>query len=374
MRQTYNIIFIFLTFLLSAQNLYADKKTDLRSVNETLKKSEIEKNSLDKQVQEISKRLITLKQNEKNIRTDLEYHELKSTLIEKDLWQLEKKNKEIQNNLKKNYPQFNTLLSTLVHKEKTPPQVILAEAKTPESIFLSTITINALIPKIQTQILSFKKQLSSIRENQSKLEKNRKLLSGEHQKLEKKYAALKQNVTEKEVLHKASLNRRKKVGSQIQQLSKKAKSLESLIKAMQDERLMKHQKKTIFSSSKLSHKFIRPLANSEIIESFGQQTQYGTHSKGIKLISSDSNSVMSPYDGTVLFSGPFRQYGNIVIIEHDKGYHSFLAGLESLNTNVGDIVMQGEEVGKLSTNHLKDSVLYFEIRNNNQPLNPTQMI
>ncbi len=71
-----------------------------------------------------------------------------------------------------------------------------------------------------------------------------------------------------------------------------------------------------------------------------------------------------------MFSGPFRQYGNIAIIEHEKGYHSFLAGLDKLTVKVGDIVIQGEEIGELSTNEKKDSVLYFEIRNNNQPLDP----
>ena len=354
--------------------VHADKKKDLYSVNKTLKQSEIEKNKLDKKVQEISKRLINLRQNEKNIRLDLEYHEIKSTLLEKDLWRLERRNKEIQAQLEQDFPKFNKLLSVLVHKEKTPPQVILAEAKTPESIFLSTIIINALIPKIQEQILSFKKQLQSVEYNKVTLENNKKRLESAHRKLENTYAALKKNVSEKQTLHQTSLNQRKKVASQIEVLSKKAQSLEALIKAMQKEKLMRRRQASLFSSSKLSHKFILPLAKSHAVEKFGDEISYGVQAKGMKLKSDVSNRVVSPYDGTILFSGPFRQYGNIIIIEHEKGYHSFLAGIEKLNAKVGDIVMQGEEIGKLSTNSQKDSVLYFEIRNNNQPLDPNLII
>ena len=46
-----------------------------------------------------------------------------------------------------------------------------------------------------------------------------------------------------------------------------------------------------------------------------------------------------------LFAGPFRGYGQILIIEHGDGYHSLLAGLDRIDGAVGQWLVAGEPVG-----------------------------
>lgn len=48
--------------------------------------------------------------------------------------------------------------------------------------------------------------------------------------------------------------------------------------------------------------------------------------------------MVSPFDGTVIFAGPFRGYGNIIIIEHGEHYMSLLAGLNSIDCEVGQML------------------------------------
>ncbi len=52
-----------------------------------------------------------------------------------------------------------------------------------------------------------------------------------------------------------------------------------------------------------------------------------------------------PASGRVAFAGPFRGYGQILIIEHDGGWTTLIANLGSLGVTVGDEVRQGDPVG-----------------------------
>lgn len=57
--------------------------------------------------------------------------------------------------------------------------------------------------------------------------------------------------------------------------------------------------------------------------------------------------VIAPFDGSVIFAGPFRGYGNLIIIEHGQGYLSLLAGLETIDAELGQMLLAGEPVGQM---------------------------
>ena len=105
-----------------------------------------------------------------------------------------------------------------------------------------------------------------------------------------------------------------------------------------------------------------------IIKNFGDMTDAGSASKGIIIRTRANAQVISPYDGTVLFAGPFRGYGQLVIIEHGDGYHTLLAGLGRLDTAVGQSLLAGEPVGIMVAQ--TQPTLYIELRKNGQPINP----
>ena len=70
---------------------------------------------------------------------------------------------------------------------------------------------------------------------------------------------------------------------------------------------------------------------------FGEKTQYGGKSKGLVLETRNGAQVTSPCDGWIVYAGEFRSYGQLLIIEHDEGYHVLLAGLGRIDAVVGDL-------------------------------------
>ena len=109
-------------------------------------------------------------------------------------------------------------------------------------------------------------------------------------------------------------------------------------------------------------------ARGTIITRYGEQKVKGVSSKGITIATRSNAQVISPFDGTVIFAGEFRGYGNMIIVEHGEGYLSLLAGLGNIDVELGQMLLAGEPVGLMPTDI--GSELYVEIRKNNQPINP----
>ncbi len=105
-----------------------------------------------------------------------------------------------------------------------------------------------------------------------------------------------------------------------------------------------------------------------LMERYGQATAFGGTSKGLSFATREAAQVVAPYDGRIMFAGPFRGYGQILIIEHRGGYHTLLAGLQRVDGQVGQWVLAGEPVGVMGSEGTP--TLYVELRRSGQPINP----
>jgi len=79
---------------------------------------------------------------------------------------------------------------------------------------------------------------------------------------------------------------------------------------------------------------------------------------------------VAPRAGEVVFAGPFRSYGELLIVEHEDGYHTLLSGFLRIETEVGHHVQRGEPVGVMGDATDNPTILYLEIRRDSQPIDP----
>ncbi|MEX2299259.1 MAG: peptidoglycan DD-metalloendopeptidase family protein [Dongiaceae bacterium] len=103
---------------------------------------------------------------------------------------------------------------------------------------------------------------------------------------------------------------------------------------------------------------------------YGAATATGEASRGIVIEARPGAQVVVPFDGRVVFAGPFRGYGLILIVEHSDGYHSLLAGLARVDASVGQWVLAGEPAGAMDAEAGINPQLYFELRRAGQPVDP----
>jgi septal ring factor EnvC (AmiA/AmiB activator) len=117
----------------------------------------------------------------------------------------------------------------------------------------------------------------------------------------------------------------------------------------------------------------------QIIRKFGDDDGFGGKAKGVFIATRSGAQVVTPADAHVEFAGPFRSYGELLILDTGDGYHLLLAGLGQVSIGTGEFVRAGEPVGlmgasaapgTLSGDRLQESrpVLYIEFRKSGEAI------
>jgi septal ring factor EnvC (AmiA/AmiB activator) len=109
------------------------------------------------------------------------------------------------------------------------------------------------------------------------------------------------------------------------------------------------------------------------VRGWGDATAAGP-SHGISFEPAPGARVTAPCSGRVVFAGPFRSYGLLLILDCGRGYHFVLAGLDRLDVELGSPVRSGEPVGVMPSWDPKTPgprpALYVELRRGGQPIDP----
>ncbi|KRQ95301.1 murein hydrolase activator EnvC family protein [Bradyrhizobium valentinum] len=117
--------------------------------------------------------------------------------------------------------------------------------------------------------------------------------------------------------------------------------------------------------------------NGRKIRDFGGSDGAGGVEKGISLATRAGAQVTTPCDGWVVYAGPFRSYGQLLILNAGGGYHVLIAGMERISVNIGQFVLTGEPVATMGTTSQVASilattasqpVLYVEFRKDGTPI------
>ena len=116
-------------------------------------------------------------------------------------------------------------------------------------------------------------------------------------------------------------------------------------------------------------------AAGRLVLNYGDRTRYGRRSKGVVIETRDRAQITSPADGWVVYAGPFRSYGQLLIINTGGGYHIIMAGLSRIDVQLGQFVLASEPIGAMGSGSGKGSartkpVLYVEFRRKGQPIDP----
>ncbi|MBI1868229.1 MAG: peptidoglycan DD-metalloendopeptidase family protein [Methylocystis sp.] len=109
-----------------------------------------------------------------------------------------------------------------------------------------------------------------------------------------------------------------------------------------------------------------------IVKPYGAPDGFGGTEKGVSIGVRDNGLVVAPCDGWIAFSGKYRTYGQLLIINAGSGYYVVLAGMDRINVEVGQFILAGEPVANMGDGGLrtaaaiavgaKQPILYVEFR------------
>jgi septal ring factor EnvC (AmiA/AmiB activator) len=362
-------IFITTTFILNISVYigYAEtpKTKQLSNIKQSIREKQIEKDKLVLQEKIYQKELKTINET-----------------IRETEKKLEKTSKDIElalKNLNKSVKDYNSASLRKSNWNKT----ILEELNLFHKMtFLKSYTKDPMEYKLRLKSLEYgknnfekeKKSIESLVYNMQKWEKSKKNLMSIKQRESEFVIQNKSLLEEKNKILKTTSDKRRHAEKEIRVLNDSAKALQALINKINSENAKKRET-TIGQQTtpqiRRKKSLTWPVVGN-VISYFGKtkHPELDTYiiNNGIKIKASDYAKVKSIDSGEIVFTGAFRSYGKIIIIDHKNATFSVYGFLNKIYVKEGQKVSKDDIIADIGRE--KDAVLYLEIRQNNIPDDP----
>ena len=386
---------------LSALAQETDPSTKLNQVEQSLKDSESHQTILAADIEsavkdqtEISDKLISLAKT-------LQSQQTAAQTADSKIQQLAAESIIIRSSLAEKRDHLSELLAGLQRLQQNPPPALVVEPANILEALRGAMMFGAVVPEMRDQALELQTNLQRLESIKTETVDSKKSLSDAQTALKISQAELEKLQTEKQALAETSAKDLAAEKLRSAALAQEAQTLKQLLAAIEEEKKRTEALKTaeakaqeraqleaekqrakplmVFSQSK--GKLDYPVQG-EVLKQFGEDNGLGTSLDGLALATQTNANVTSPVDAKIEFAGPFRSYGQLLILNAGEGYLVLLAGMNQISAEIGQSVRAGEPLGQMGdgpstvavigneTNNAHP-VLYIEFRKNNDPVDPS---
>jgi septal ring factor EnvC (AmiA/AmiB activator) len=328
---------------------------------------------------------------------------------EESLRELDAEQLKIHSSLAARREEISRLLAGLQRIERNPPPALVVEPSDVLSALRSAMMFGTIVPELRQDAAALSAQLA-------RLETLKEQTKAEQERLKDHVARLlasRQEMTDLQARKKTLLadttDRLTAEKERARELADKAKDMKQLLSQLEEERLKAEaaekaraeaEAKTaaelqakaeaqarIEAAKKLQPRMafadirgsLQYPAQGQILKAYGVNDGFGSTTRGVFVATRADAQVVTPVDGHVEFAGPFRSYGQLLILNTGGGYHVLLAGLGEITAEQGQYLQAGEPVGimgksaapgTLTGDQLQDGrpVLYIEFRKNGEAI------
>ena len=307
----------------------------------------------------------------------------------------------IRSTLAEKQDQLSELLAGLQRLEQNPPPALVVEPQNILQALRGAMMFGAVVPEMRDQAQNLQNDLHRLEAIKTETEDTKKSQEAALQALAVSQIELIKLQTEKKAFAASSAKSLTYEKLRSAELAKQAKNLKQLLAALEEEKKKAEALKTAEAKAleeterKKREALMRPMmvfteahgkldypVQGDKLKQFGEDNGLGGTSDGLAIAASADSTVISPVDGRVEFAGPFRSYGQLLILNVGEGYLVLLAGMNQISAEIGQSIRAGEPLGQMgkgpssvaligSETNNAQPVLYIEFRKNNDPVDPS---
>lgn len=283
---------------------------------------------------------------------------------EKELARLRQDRAEILTALGEKEDVLSELLAGLQRLEQNPPPALVVEPGDILSALRGAMLLGTIAPELQEEARGLAARLDQLKSLEATITTRKDDVAREIARLNDERTALKDLVAQKKALVSQGTADLEAERKRTAELAQKAKSLKQLLTSLDaqrqqqeaakaEEQRQREAQEALLRQPKLAFADARgklPFpAQGTIVRRFGEPDGLGRDSQGVMIATRAGAQVTTPTDGKVEFAGPFRSYGDVVILNPGGGYRLLLAGMDKVTAGVGEFLRAGEPVGEMGS-------------------------
>lgn len=361
------LLFVFCCLWLSAiapPAMAEDAREKLKTVESTLSQRKAEAEALAKQAAEQSSNLGALKQQLIAASEALAQKQEEQRNLQDKQDELADDIAEKKKALAEERHKLGAMVIALIELGRQPPESFLLQDGLSNDYIHRTIYLRSILPRVREEAEALARDLLSLRELKSRMAEQERLTAAASDNLNEQRQKLDQLMKMRQGLLQRTEAQKDEIQRQLVSLSSEAKDLRQLLDKVTPKKSQKSPQQTGPAPS-----LKWPVAGQQI-RHFGDKDADGVRSEGVTFAALSGAPVVAPAAGKVVFAGPFKGYGPIVILQHNGGYHTFLAGFGRIDADMGEDVDAGEPLGVMPVKPGAKPELYFEWRRNSEPVDP----
>ncbi len=374
---------------------------ELKATREQMRRSADTEASLKREIEKIGDDRRKLNQALIDTAAKLRGVEAKVEATQARLAPLDAKERDIRKSLQGRRAVIGEVLAALQRIGHHAPPALISSPEDALQAVRTAMVLDAVLPEMREQV----QQLATDLTAQLKV---RKQIATERDRLNKQVASLGDERVRMQALvaerQKQQAEREKALDAErkrAMELAKKAANLKDLIaeleknllpatRAAREEAIRKTGRQALaalhdpgrlapaVAFASLRGQIPIPV-NGVKLRDFGTPDGVGGQEKGISIATRAGAQVTSPADGWVVYAGPFRSYGQLLILNAGSGYHILLAGMDRISVDLGQFVLTGEPVAAMGNGSRiaailatgsSQPVLYIEFRKDGIPVDP----
>lgn len=380
--------------LLCPAAAFAQDRSDLNRLEGEIKSQQNRAAELTRKSRTLAAELAELRQRAIGAARATQDSESLLTRLERKLRQTQDDLRQQEEALAKRRQQIGGTLIALERLSRNPPRALLLSPNKPMEVVRQAMLLRTSLPIIQDRAETLREGVAELAATRDDIDRQLEELKGASDLYTDQRGMLDGLIDRKADLLQETETERKRTAQRLKRLTREAETIKELFARLEAERpapppaapeesgraetpAQKEQQTAALTAPRPNalrrfpvHGPITLPVRGELGRQYGENTPYGNTAKGITIETRAAARVVAPYDGKVVFAGPFRGYGQILIIEHDGGYHTLLSGMERVDTRVGQWLLAGEPVGVMAKSGGGNPRLYFELRREGQPINP----
>jgi murein hydrolase activator len=376
---------------------------DLKSVEDALRRGQQTVTSLEAQADENEAALAQLRRRLVGLAGSVRERESTLARLEKDTRDVEAEEAQMLTALHRERETVGHLLAALQRLRRYPPELMMLRGDDPLQAVRGAALLGATLPGLERQAASLRGKLDDLRAVRARLDARRGAMAQARGALGASREELEALIAERERMLAATRMARTVEASHVARLAARADDLRDLQTRLEAERRKREAEESArlradreqadkaerqrqarealavvpapsggASAVRLGRGLVSPVSGS-LERKFGQRDDAGVRARGVSIAVAPGITVVSPAAGRVAFAGPFRDFGQILIVEHRGGYHSLLVGFGRVDAEVGQRVAAGEPIGVAPGPDVATRpILYYELRRNGEPVDPAK--
>lgn len=255
---------------------------------------------------------------------------------------------------------------SMIQLSRIPTTALLIQSHTTEETIRAGSALIMLRDTLSRNAEKIKHDVHALHRERTRLFTLKKTAATQQETLLKQRSALLQDIDARTKIQSRLAQQHASRQAEIAALAAQAKNLSDLIASLNTQKTkppVSGSLRNFGSKGSLA----QPVAGN-IVHRFGEKKGTNDTYRGMVLRARAGAIVVAPYDGQVVFTGPFLDYGQMVLLRHNNGYISMLAGLSRIKTLLNQSVRAGEPIGLMGNTAQEN--LYCELRENGKPVDP----